>query len=195
MTLTPGPDMMLFLGKTLAQSRAAGLAAYAGCTVGLLLHTMLAAVGLSALLAASASAFALLKIAGALYLLWLAVQAIRNGSSFAPEKAGGRGSQPLSRVFLSGLGINLLNPKIIVFFVTFLPQFVSASDPHAAGKMIFLGLFFIVVAAPFTLGIILGADRIAGVLRRSPSVMRAADYFFATVLGAFAIRLLLARPN
>lgn len=195
LTLTPGPDMTLFLGKTLAQSRAAGFAAYAGASTGLVVHTTLAAVGLSALLAASATAFSVLKAVGALYLVWLAYQAIRHGSAFSPGEGVAKAAQSLRRVFLSGVGINLLNPKIIVFFVTFLPQFVSASDPHAAGKLVFLGLMFIVVATPFTVAMILGADRIAALLRRSPRITRVVDYLFATVLGAFAVRLLLTRAN
>lgn len=195
LTLTPGPDMTLFLGKTLAQSRAAGFSAYAGASAGLVVHTLLAAIGLSALLAASATAFAVLKVVGALYLVWLAFQAIRHGSAFTPGEGVPKAAQPLGRVFLSGLGINLLNPKIIVFFVTFLPQFVSASDPHAPGKMVFLGLMFIVIATPISAAMILGADRIAGLLRRSPKVTRIVDYLFATVLGGFAVKLLLTRAN
>jgi threonine/homoserine/homoserine lactone efflux protein len=195
LTLTPGPDMTLFLGKTLAQSRAAGFAAYGGASAGLVVHTVLASVGLSALLAASATAFMVLKVVGALYLLWLAYQALRHGSAFTPGEGVTLAPQKLSRVFLSGLGINLLNPKIIVFFVTFLPQFVTATDPHAAGKLMFLGLSFIVIATPFSAAMILGADRIAGLLKRSPKVTRVVDYLFASVLGGFAVKLLLTRAN
>ncbi len=193
LTLTPGPDMTLFLGKTLAQSRAAGFAAYAGASAGLVFHTMFAALGLSALLAASATAFTVLKVVGAIYLVWLAWQALRHGSAFTPGEGVARASQPLGRVFATGLGINLLNPKIIVFFVTFLPQFVSASDPHAAAKLVFLGLGFIVIATPFSIAMILSADRIAGLLRRSPRATRVVDYLFAAVLGGFALKLLATR--
>src|SRR5882724_5108337 len=131
--LTPGPDMTLFLGQTLTGGRARGIAAYLGASTGLVVHTMLAAFGLSALLAASATAFGLLKIAGVAYLVWLAVQILRHGSALSLT-GDSIGTQPLSRVFLLGVGINLLNPKIILFFLTFLPQFVSVSDPHAAGR-------------------------------------------------------------
>ena len=89
----------------------------------------------------------MLKIAGVAYLLWLAFEALRHGSALtlAPEAAE---PQPLGQVFLMGVGVNLLNPKIIVFFLTFLPQFVSASDPHAGAKLMFLGLYFIVLGDP-----------------------------------------------
>ena len=130
---TPGADMALFLSRTLAGGRAQGFAAQAGASVGLIVHTFAAALGLSALLAASAQAYEAVKIAGALYLLWLAFRAIRHGSALklkagAPARGGLRGA------FTNGLLINLTNPKIVLFFVTFLPQFISASDPHASGS-------------------------------------------------------------
>jgi threonine/homoserine/homoserine lactone efflux protein len=193
LALTPGPDMTLFLSKTVSQSRTAGIAAFAGATSGLVIHSCLAAIGLSALLAASATAFTVLKIAGAAYLAWLAVDAIRNGSSFALTREAER--ERIGTVYLKGLAIDLLNPKVIVFFVTFLPQFVSPDDPHPAAKLLFLGLIFVVVSIPTCLPLIFFADRIAGWLKRSRWATRAVDYLFATVLGAFAVRLLFSERN
>src|SRR6185436_3264862 len=120
--------------------------------------------------------------------------ALRHGSALALAP-GANGAQPLSRVFLMGVGINLLNPKIIMFFLTFLPQFVSASDPHAGAKLMFLGLYFIVLAIPICLLLIIGADRFTAAIRRSSKVMRAIDYLFASLMGAFAVRLLFARAD
>ena len=94
-----------------------------------------------------------------------------------------------------GVGINLLNPKIVMFFLTFLPQFVSASDPHAGAKLMFLGLYFIALGIPICLVLILAAERFTGAIRRSPKVMRAIDYLFAGLMGAFAVRLLFARAD
>jgi threonine/homoserine/homoserine lactone efflux protein len=193
-TFTPGPDMTLFLGKTVRQGRPAGLAAMAGAMTGLLIHTLLVALGLAALLAASATAFFVLKVVGALYLLWLAIDAIRNGSALnieAGREEARRGS--LSSSWAAGLGVNLLNPKIIMFFVTFLPQFVDTNDPHAVGKLIFLGVVFVALAAPICALMIVFAARIASALKRSPRLMRAMDWLFAGVFGAFALRLLAAR--
>lgn len=192
LTLTPGPDMMLSLSKAVAQGRAAGFAALAGALTGVLVHTMLVAVGLSALLAASATAFTVLKVVGAGYLLWLAIDAVRNGSSFALD-----GTAPARRsiasVYLKGLAINLLNPKVIVFFITFLPQFVSPTDPDATGKLFVLGVLFVIVSLPIMVPLILGAGAIARYLRRSPRATRVVDYLFATILGGFAVKLALAR--
>ena len=193
-TFTPGPDMTLFLGKAVRHGRPAGMAAMLGASTGALIHTSLVALGLSALLAASATAFLVLKVVGALYLLWLAVDAVRNGSALnldadKPRVAG----EPLFRAWLTGLAVNLLNPKIIMFFLTFLPQFVTAGDPHAAGKLLFLGVTFVMISLPLCAGMIAFASHMAHFLKRSPRVMRAVDWLFAGVFGAFAVRLLFAR--
>ncbi len=192
--VTPGPDMTLFLSQTINGGRARGFAAMFGATAGLLVHSMLAAFGLSALLVASATAFTAIKIAGAAYLLWLAVQAIRHGSSLSlrpgtPERTS------LYRAFAMGFGVNLLNPKIVMFFLTFLPQFVSASDPQAPARLLALGLLYALLTPPVCAPMILGAGRFAEAMRGSRRIMRAFDWMFAGLMGAFAARLLFARPN
>lgn len=189
--LTPGPDMTFFLSRTIAQSRAAGFAAFLGASTGLVVHTMLVAAGLSALLAASETAFTILKVAGAAYLAWLAYDAIRNGSALSLDRRPP--AESLGIAYLKGLMVNLLNPKIIVFFVTFLPQFVSPGDPAAAQKLIFLGAFFMVINVPLCSALILSADWIARQLGRSGRAARLIDYLFAGVLGAFAVKLILTQ--
>ncbi len=192
-TFTPGPDMTLFLGKAVRQGRPAGMAALAGALTGSLIHTILVALGLSALLAASTTAFFILKVVGALYLFWLAIDAVRNGSALSLEAGSGAPRETVAAAWAKGLAVNLLNPKIIMFFVTFLPQFVSASDPHAMGKLIFLGITFVAIAAPLCALMIIFAARLSDALKRSPKIMRAIDWLFAGVFGAFAVRLLTAR--
>jgi threonine/homoserine/homoserine lactone efflux protein len=130
LAMTPGPDMTLFLSKTIAQSKLAGLASICGASMGLVVHSILVAAGLSVLLAASIVAFTVLKVVGALYLVYLAIDALRHGSSLNLDRK--LPPEPLRTVFLKGMLIDLLNPKVIIFFVTFLPQFVSPHDPHAA---------------------------------------------------------------
>jgi len=191
---TPGADMTFFLGQTLAGGRARGFAAMLGVSTGVVVHSLAAAFGLSALLAASATAFGLLKIAGVAYLLWLALGALRHGSALTLKDEAAP-AQPLSRAFLKGLMINLLNPKIIVFFLTFLPQFVSVSDPHAGGKLLFFGLYFVTLGLPCCALLILIAERFTAAIHRSPRAMRGIDYLFATLMGAFAARLLFARAD
>lgn len=194
LTITPGPDMTLFMAKTLTQGRKAGIAAVLGATSGLIIHTILASIGVSALLAASASAFTVLKIVGAAYLIWLAWQSIRNGSSLALE-AVEVPKQSFHRVWLQGLGVNILNPKIVLFFVTFLPQFVSASDPHAVSKLLFLGGYFVALGMPLCFLMVLGASALARTLKSSPKVMRAFDFAFAGIMGSFALKLLVAKAS
>ena len=192
--ITPGPDMTLFVGRALSEGRAAGFACMFGAMSGIVVHTSLVALGLSALIVASPEAFLVLKAAGAGYLVWLAYQAIRHGSAFSPEAAKGP-KRSLFQNWATGLGINLLNPKIILFFMTFLPQFVSASDPHAPGKLFFLGLLFIALALPVTAPMVIAADKFAGLLRKSPKVTRVVDYLFAGVFSAFALKILTAQTK
>ncbi|MGE0851263.1 MAG: LysE family translocator [Hyphomicrobiaceae bacterium] len=187
--ITPGPDMSLFLAKTIAGGRRAGIAAMTGTSLGCIVHSLLAAFGLSALIAASPTMFLALKIIGAVYLLWLAVDAVRNGSSLNVAA----GTPEAARVWANlalGFTVNLSNPKVVLFFVTFLPQFVDAQDPHAAGKLLFLGLYFVVLSYPLAVLLILGADRLVGALRRRPRALRAIDWLFAGVFSAFAIKVL-----
>lgn len=186
--ITPGPDMSLWLAKTIAGGRPAGVAAATGTQVGCIVHSLLAAFGLSALIAASPAMFLALKIIGALYLLWLAVDAVRNGSSFNVG-AGAEGTR-VWRSFALGFTVNLSNPKVVLFFVTFLPQFVDAQDPHAAGKLLFLGLSFVVQSYPLAVLLILGAERLVGSLKARPRLLRGIDWLFAGVFSAFAVKIL-----
>jgi threonine/homoserine/homoserine lactone efflux protein len=165
-----------------------------GVTTGVVLHSLTAAFGLSALLAASVVAFTALKLAGVAYLIWLAIGALRHGSALTLRRDAAV-KQPLRKVYLLGLGCNLLNPKIIMFFVTFLPQFVSASDPQAGAKLLFLGLYFVVLALPICAILILAAERFTAAIRRSPRLTRAIDWLFAGLMGMFAVRLLFWRTD
>jgi threonine/homoserine/homoserine lactone efflux protein len=188
--ITPGPDMSLFLSRTMAGGKWAGIASMLGASAGCLVHTVLAAVGLSAVIAASPNAFLVIKIAGALYLAWLAIDSIRHGSALNMRE-GERYDAPFLKTFWLGVMINLSNPKVILFFVTFLPQFISASDPHASGKLAFLGFYMVVFTAPIAALIILCADRVVNNLKKRPQIMRGIDYAFAGIFGAFAVKILL----
>jgi threonine/homoserine/homoserine lactone efflux protein len=192
LALTPGPDMALFLARTVTGGRSAGFAAMFGASTGLIVHALLAGLGLSALLAASATAFFILKIIGGLYLLWLAYGAIRHGSAFSVD-SNAIPKQSWSATFLTGLGINLTNPKVIVFFVTFLPQFIDAGDPSASGQLLFLGLFFLLIGIPTNAVVILIAERFTNFMQSSPRAMRAFDYGFAGIVTAFALKLVLTQ--
>lgn len=186
---TPGPDMAMFLGTTIASGRKAGFAAFAGTSAGTLVHTCLVTAGLTALLAASPLAFTVLKIVGALYLCHLAYGAIRHGSRFTVDD-GASASTAWPRYFVKALAINVLNPKVALFFLTFLPQFVDASAGSVTGQLLFLGLWFMLVSSLSPLPLLLGASWVAAFLRARPRVIRAIDFGFAGVMGAFAARLI-----
>ncbi|OHV90168.1 LysE family translocator [Mesorhizobium sp. ORS 3428] len=194
LAITPGPDMTLFVSRTLSQGRAKGFASMAGALCGTLIHTTLVVVGVSALIVASPMAFFALKIFGAGYLVFLAWQAVTKGSAFSPEKKTGP-QISLFRSWAAGLGVNLLNPKIILFFMTFLPQFVSAHDPHAPGKLFFLGVMFIVLSIPVTAPMVLAAEKFAAAMKASPRVTRVVDYCFGGVFSAFALKILTAQAR
>ena len=194
LAITPGPDMTLFVSRTLSQGRAAGFASMAGALSGTLVHTTLVVVGISALIVASPSAFFGLKIFGAGYLVFLAYQAIRYGSAFSPVKRSGP-QLSLLRSWTTGLGVNLLNPKVILFFMTFLPQFVSAHDPNAPGKLFFLGVVFVVLSIPVNAPMVIAAERFSAAMKRNPRVTRFVDYLFAGVFSAFALKILTAQTK
>ena len=192
--ITPGPDMTLFVGRALSDGRKSGFACMAGALTGCMIHTTLVAFGLSALIIASPQAFLALKIGGAGYLVWLALQAVVKGSAFSPDTRP-RASRSVLQNWATGIGINLLNPKIILFFMTFLPQFVSANDPNAPGKLFFLGFLFILISLPITSSMVVAADRFAGLLRKSPRVTRIVDWLFAGIFSAFALKILTAQAR
>lgn len=191
LAVTPGPDMALFVSRTMSFGRAHGFAAVLGTSTGIAVHTTLVAFGISVLIVAAPAAFWTLKIVGALYLVWLAIQAIRSGGGLLVTRTGGR--QPsLFQSYLTGLGINLTNPKVALFFITFLPQFISADDPAAASKLLFLGGEFILVSLPVVIATVLFADWLTTTLRDSPWVSKALNWSFAGVFMAFAATILLA---
>lgn len=186
--ITPGPDMSQFLARTISGGKRAGVASAMGANLGCVIHTLLVAFGISALIAASQTAFLALKIVGAGYLLWLAVDAIRNGSSLN-VKAGEAKSVSAVTSFLMGITVNLTNPKVVLFFITFLPQFVSATDPNVTAKLAFLGIYFVLINIPLSIAMVLSADWLVSWLRSRPRLLRGIDYSFAGVFAFFAVKI------
>ncbi|GGG01877.1 MULTISPECIES: LysE family translocator [Rhizobium] len=188
LSITPGPDMTLSISRAISQGRKTALLVVLGTNFGIVCHTLLVAFGISALITASPTAFFILKTGGAAYLLWLAIQAIRFGSSLSVEKVDRPESSALASISL-GFWVNILNPKVIIFFMTFLPQFVSAHDPHVTGKLIFFGLYFILIGMPINVMVVLAADRLSAWLQANPKVLRGIDYTFAGVFSIFAAKI------
>ncbi|WP_172121541.1 MULTISPECIES: LysE family translocator [unclassified Devosia] len=191
LAITPGPDMALQMSRAINYGRGHGFATAAGAMSGILVHTGLAAFGISVLIVAAPTAFLVLKIAGALYLLWLAYGAVMHGGGLRLAERAAR-TPTLRESYATGIGINLLNPKVVLFFVTFLPQFVDRHDPAAPGKLFFLGGEFILVSIPVAIAMVLAAERMAGLLATNKLVQRALNWSFAAVFTGFALTILLA---
>jgi threonine/homoserine/homoserine lactone efflux protein len=185
---TPGPDMTLSISRSLAQGTKAALFVVLGTSLGIVVHTMLVAFGISALITASPTAFLILKTGGGGYLLWLAIQAVRYGSKLSIKKVDEAKATPLANIS-SGFWVNLLNPKVIIFFMTFLPQFVTAGDPSVTQKLLFLGFFFIVIGMPVNALVVLASDGLATWLQNNRKVLRGMDYTFAGVFSIFAVKI------
>ena len=144
---TPGVDMMLVLASTLRRGVRAGLMTSLGVAAGCIVHTLLAAFGMAALLAASAAAFSVLKLAGAAYLVWLALGMFREAARGAPNPAAapaGAARETGWAAFRRGVLTNALNPKVALFFLALLPQFIAADAPHKTAAFLFLGAWVIV---------------------------------------------------
>ncbi len=194
LAITPGPDMALQLSRTVNYGRAHGLAVGFGAMSGIAVHTTLVALGISVLIVAAPLLFLALKIAGAAYLLWLAFQAVVHGGGL--KIAAKAPTVPsIRQSFLTGVGINLLNPKVVLFFITFLPQFVERTDPNAPEKLFFLGAEFIVVSIPLMLLNVFLAEQLTRLLTRTKWVQRALNYSFAAVFTTFAAVILTAQAR
>ena len=156
---TPGVDMMLVLTRTLRHGAGGGIAAALGVAAGCVVHTLVAAFGLAALLAASASAFAAVKWAGAAYLVWLAIgmarDGLRAGTTLAVDAERAVASPGAARLFGQGLLTNVLNPKVAIFFLALLPQFIDADAPAKLLAFLFLGAWFVLQGAAFLVAFVL----------------------------------------
>jgi threonine/homoserine/homoserine lactone efflux protein len=191
LAITPGPDMALFISRTINFGTRHGFATVFGALTGIAIHTMAAAFGISLLILAAPPAFLALKIVGALYLLWLAISAVRSGAGLKLTRTD-RPAPPLRKSYLTGLGINLTNPKIALFFITFLPQFITPGDPYASAKLIFLGIEFVVLSLPVVIATVLGAHWLSANFVGNAAVQKALNWGFAAVFTAFAITILTA---
>ena len=194
LAITPGPDMALQISRAINHGFWHGIAVGLGAMSGIVVHTTLAAVGISVLIVAAPPAFLALKIAGAAYLLWLAWQAIVHGGGLRVA-AKTRETPTIWQSYLTGVGINLLNPKVVLFFVTFLPQFVDAHDPAASGKLFFLGVEFIIVSIPLMVLTVYFAQWIAAAFKRTKWVERLLNWGFAGVFTTFAGVILTAQAR
>ncbi len=188
LVLTPGPNMVYLVSRSISQGRRAGLISLLGVAVGFLIYLIAATAGIATLFALVPAVYTAIKLAGAAYLLWLAWKALRPGgdSVFAPKTLP---PDPGRRLFAMGLLTNLLNPKIAILYVSLLPQFVDPTRGHVATQSLTLGITQIIVALTVNTMIVLTAGTIATYLSQRPSWMRIQRYLMGTVLAGLALRI------
>lgn len=187
---TPGPDMIYVVTRGVSQGRRVGLVSAWGVCAGLVFHTALAAAGLSALLRSSAAAFMVVKYVGAAYLIYLGVKALltRDSFSLAENTAPQSG---LGKAFFQGVASNVLNPKIALFFLAFLPQFVHPATGSAASQMLILGLTFTLLALMIFNVIAYFSGTLGDLLGRKPAFANVLRWFTGSVLIGLGLRLAL----
>jgi threonine/homoserine/homoserine lactone efflux protein len=188
MVLTPGPNMIYLISRSICQGRKAGVISLLGVILGFLVHMFAAALGITALFLAIPIAYDLLKWAGAAYLLYLAWQAVRPGAR-SPFEARQLPADPPSRLLLMGFLTNVLNPKIAVFYLSIFPQFVSPEHGSVFQQSILLGLTQISVSFTVNLLIALFAGSLSAWLVGRPRWLVAQRYVMGCVLAGLALRL------
>ncbi|MEE1937988.1 LysE family translocator [Streptomyces sp. TRM 70361] len=195
MVLTPGPNMIYLVSRSVTQGRRAGLVSLCGVVTGFLVYLVAVNSGLSVVFLAVPELYTAVRLAGAGYLAWLAWKALGPGgvSVFAPQELAG---DPPRRLFAMGLVTNLLNPKIAVMYLSLIPQFVDLRAGHVLLQGFVLGGIQIAVSVAVNLAIVLAAGAVAAFLARRPRWMRVQRYVTGSALGGLAVALALdgSRP-
>ena len=186
--LTPGQDMLYVISRSLAQGRFAGVCSAIGVIIGILVHTALAALGVGAILMASEALFLALKLVGAAYLVYLGIRLLLTR---APQGVVGAGPPRMSPLALVWQGIlsNVTNPKIVLFFLAFLPQFVDPASAHPTRDLVFLGVLYAALGLPVKVGVGLAAGSLSEKVLRKPAVLAWVNRASGAVLVGLGLRL------
>lgn len=190
LNLSPGPDMAFILGQTARDGIRTGFAAMFGIWSGAFLHVVFAAIGLSAIVATSATAFAVVKWIGAGYLVWLGIQAWR--SNDAEDKQKVRSSTSRLAIFRQGVLVAALNPKVAIFFLAFLPQFVVKGAGPASMQLFLHGALIIVVAGVVEPPLVVIGGKLSGLLKGSPRVGQLMERVLGSIFIALGVKLALS---
>jgi len=193
LVITPGQDTFFILGRSLSGGRSAGIAAALGITAGSVVHTFAAALGLSALLATSPYAFMTVKLAGAGYLIYIGIRALAvrgNGLPAADAPAGDDGRWP---AFRQGILTNLLNPKVALFFLALMPQFIDTNSTYKVGAFLALGLSFVTLGVVWCLVLAIAAAKLRGAFLRRPSMANVLNKIAGAMFIALGLRLATVR--
>lgn len=189
MAISPGPNMIYLLSRSLCQGRAAGILSWLGVVLGLVGHMVCAAAGLTALFLAVPLAYELMKFAGAIYLLWMAWKAVRPGSR-SPFEAQELPAESRRRLFTMGILTSVLNPKIAIFYLSVLPQFITPDTGSVFTQSLILGISQIIVGSTINMMVVLSAAGLASWFSKNRFWLTVQRYFMGIVLGALAVKLL-----
>ncbi len=194
LAITPGPNMIYLISRSICQGRHAGIMSWTGVVVGLTFHMACASIGLTALFMAVPLAYELLKFAGALYLLWMAWQAVRPGAR-SPFEAKDLAQEPPRKLFLMGLLTSILNPKVAIFYLSILPQFIQPETGSVLAQSLLLGITQICIGSCVNLAVTLSAAAIAAWFARNRHWLAVQRYVMGGVLGFLAVKLLVQQRN
>jgi len=192
LNLVPGPDLIYILSRTIAQGQRVGVASSLGVCTGALVHVVAAALGLSAILATSTVAFTVVKYIGAAYLIYLGIQALRSGTSLIAISATTSPSVTPWVAFRQAVLVDILNPKVAVFFMAFLPQFVRPEIGHPGWQIVGLGLLVILVGALVELSFVVMAARATHFLRAHTRFAAWLERALGAIFLGLGIRLILS---
>jgi threonine/homoserine/homoserine lactone efflux protein len=190
--ITPGQDTFFILGRSLAGGRGAGIAAALGVSAGTVVHTILAALGLSALLATSPYAFMAVKFAGAAYLIYIGVRALLSRAQGIPG-ANGAAADGKWPAFRQGVLTNLLNPKVALFFLALLPQFIDAASSYKVAAFVALGLSFVAMGVVWCVMLAVAAAKLRGAFLRRPSMATVLNKVAGAVFIGLGLKLATSR--
>jgi len=188
MVLTPGPNMIYLISRSICQGRGAGVISLFGVIAGFFVHMLAAAIGLTAIFLAIPLAYEILKWLGALYLLWLAWQAVKPGAR-SPFEARALPADSPRKLLMMGFMTNVLNPKVAVFYLSILPQFIDTGRGSVFAQSLMLGVTQISISFMVNLLIALSAAGIATWFARNPFWLSAQRYVMGGVLAALAVKL------
>jgi threonine/homoserine/homoserine lactone efflux protein len=188
LNLTPGQDTLYILGRSIAQGRQIGVASALGISSGGVVHTLAAALGLSAVLATSASAFVALKVVGAVYLVYLGVRMLITRTS-AAGSTDIAGLVNVWTAFRQGMLTNVLNPKVALFFLALMPQFIEPDSPTKVGAFLVLGLTFLSTGTVWCLVLALGASRVRSFFASRPRALHGLSQMSGALFIFLGLRL------
>ncbi len=188
LNLSPGPDMAYIIAHTAKNGKRAGFAAMFGVWSGAFVHVIFSVLGLSAILATSALAFSIVKWVGAAYLIWLGIQALRSDGAGLFEQSAKKVQSALS-VYRQGILVSILNPKVAIFFLAFLPQFIVVGSGPESMQLLLHGVLIILIAAFIEVPLVIVGSKLSTILKRKPKIGQWLDRSLGVVFVGLGLRL------